>query len=335
MQENHIDLTKYKLYRQNQIVDNIVKALLGNKTIDSSGNAVIEFSIATGVITLTIEHYSELEGYISKEKYFNGLVNQTVPKLFETLLVKMSMEGFNTSNAVITMNEYAELLDKKDKFSLKNQTNIDLQILKNTIIKFNSKKDYCFYLCDEKTYMEKNKIVFVLSTDLFNIIKKQKTFLYIPVELFQTNERSNPYTYLLYKKIIASKRINCGNEKRENKIKVKELYNYCITLPRYEQIIKTGGQVTQRIIKPFERDLNVISLFDWRYENTDFKTFEEWLETTIQLEWLEELPGLESIKNGRSRFNEKKELAKEKALIQVEKSKLKKQTNSEINTDQE
>lgn len=333
MQEDHIDLTKYKIYRQNQIVDNIVKALLGNKTIDSSGNAVIEFLNATGTITLTIEHYSELEGYISKEKYFNGLVNQTVPKLFEALLVKMSVEGFNTSTAVMTINEYAELLDRKDKFSLKKQTNIDLQILKNTIIKFNSKKDYCFYLCDEKTYMEKNKIVFVLSTDLFNIIRKQKNFLYIPVELFQTNERINPYTYLLYKKIIASKRINCGNDKRENKIKVKELYNYCSTLPKYEHISKTGGQVSQRIIKPLERDLNAISILKWNYENIEFKTFEEWLETTIQLEWLEELPGLKSVIDGRSRFNEKRELAKEKALIQVEKSKLKNQTNNEVNTD--
>lgn len=333
MDKNCIDLSKYLPYKQSQIVDNTVKALLGHKIINNFGNAVIEFPSSSGIFTLTIENYADLKGYISKEKYANGMVNQTVAKLFETLLIKMSTEGFNSATTVINMNDYADLIGKKDKFSLKQKTNIDLQILKNTMIKFNNKKDYCIYLCDEKTHMEKNKIVFVLSNELFNIIRRQKSFLYIPLELLQTNEKTNPYTYLLYKKILASKRINCGNEKRENKIKVKELYNYCITLPRYEEVIKSGGQVKQRIINPLERDLNVISLFKWIYENTEEKTFEEWLDTTIQIKWLDEIPGLKSVIDGRTRFNEKKEYIKEKALIQIEKSKLKSQTNNEINAD--
>ena len=52
----------------------------------------------------------------------------------------------------------------------------------------------------------------------------------MPVEALQSNEKKNPHTYLLYKKVIAHKRINAGKV-RENKIKVKELYDFCVTLP--------------------------------------------------------------------------------------------------------
>lgn len=333
MQNDIIDKTKYKVYRQNQIIDNTVKGLLSEKTIDDFGNAVIDFSTSKGTFTLTIQNYSQLKGHISKQKYKNGKVNQTVPKLFEALLIKMSEEGFNSSSIVMTINEFAYLIDRKDKFKLKKVTNLDLQILKNTEIRFYKKKNYCCYLCDEKTYMDENKIFFYLSTELFTILKNQKSFLYYPIELLQKNERTNPNSYLLYKKILSSKRINCGNENRENKIKVKELYGYCTTLPKYEQVIKNGGQVSQRIIMPFERDLNVISLFNWKYENTNFRSFEEWLETTIILYWLEILPGLKSVLDGRTKYTTEKEYIKEKALIQIEKNKLKKQTNNEVNQD--
>lgn len=330
MQDNNMN--KYRVYRQNQIIDNTVKALLAEKEIDNSGNAVIEMTIPTGTFKLTIQNYAQLKGYISNQKYSKGMVNQTTPKLLEALLIKISTDGFNSFSTTMTINEFAGLIGKKDKSKLRKRTNVDLQILKNTMIKFNNKKEYCFYLCDEKTHMERNKIIFGLSKELFTIIKKQKNFLYIPVDLLQTNERTNPHTYLLYKKILSSKRINCGNEQRENRIKVKELYNYCSTLPKYEEILNNGGQVSQRIIEPFERDLNSITKFNWKYENTEFKSFNEWLETIIDLEWLEELPGLESVLDGRNKFKEEQVYAKEKALVQIEKSKLKR-TNDEVKKD--
>ena len=257
-----IDTKRYRPYKQNQVIDNTIRELTNYKQLDMFDNAIATNKSRTSVFELTIERYAELEEYLSKELYDNGKANQSAGKLLDSFLISMAEEGFNTPVAVLPLKEYAELTGKKDLKELRKRTKADMEILKRIYIREgprnkssrNTGEGINTYLFGGTEGIKNGKIIFKFNEDFFRIFAGQKNYLYMPVEALQSNEKKNPHTYLLYKKVIAHKRINAGKV-RENKIKVKELYDFCVTLPRYEEVMKTTRQTDKRIIEPFERDL--------------------------------------------------------------------------------
>lgn len=326
-----IDTKRYRPYKQNQVIDNTIRELTNYKQLDMFDNAIATNKSRTSVFELTIERYAELEEYLSKELYDNGKANQSAGKLLDSFLISMAEEGFNTPVAILPLKEYAELTGKKDLKELRKRTKADMEILKRIYIREeprnkssrNTGEGINTYLFGGTEGIKNGKIIFKFNEDFFRIFAGQKNYLYMPVEALQSNEKKNPHTYLLYKKIIAHKRINAGKV-RENKIKVKELYDFCVTLPRYEEVMKTTRQTDKRIIEPFERDLSVIKEFSWHYETEEPpKDFKEWLNTYIIITWNNIQPGIEEVVKGREKQQKKVEKAKQKALEKIETEKLK------------
>lgn len=315
---------KYRLIKQNQISDNISKGLLEPKQL-----SIFDNSATTNLNTkkrqefvLTIEKFDELENILSNELYNNLKANQSAGKLLDGFLIKMSENGFSTSTATLNLKEYAEMVKKKDLKELRKKTKADLQILKRVKFSYTPKKktrgnnqDYMdVYLFGGTEGIENGNIIFKFNEDFFNIFAEQKNFLYIPIEVLQSNEKTNPNTYLLYKRIISHKRMNLG-KKNENVIKVKTLYDYCVTLPRYEDVMENGRQIDQRIIKPFERDLDIIQEFTWNYETeVSPTTFNDWIDTNIKITWRNELPDTNTIIKGREKHQKKIEKAQQKVI---------------------
>ena len=116
---------------------------------------------------------------------------------------------------------------------------------------------------------------FVFSDEL-NKILRTGTKISFPLEILQFNEKYEPNFYLIYKKLLSSIR----NE-NETIIRVKDLYKYCVTLPRIEHIKSKNRAYSDRIRAPLEKSLNAIDEFEWEYENKNEMTFNEWLETNI------------------------------------------------------
>lgn len=326
-----IDTKRYRPYKQNQVIDNTIRELTNYKQLDMFDNAIATNKSRTSVFELTIERYAELEEYLSKELYDNGKANQSAGKLLDSFLISMAEEGFNTPVAILPLKEYAELTGKKDLKELRKRTKADMEILKRIYIREeprnkssrNTGEGINTYLFGGTEGIKNGKIIFKFNEDFFRIFAGQKNYLYMPVEALQSNEKKNPHTYLLYKKIIAHKRINAGKV-RENKIKVKELYDFCVTLPRYEEVMKTTRQTDKRIIEPFERDLSVIKEFSWHYETEEPpKDFKEWLNTYIIITWNNTQPGIEEVVKGREKQKKRIEKAKQKALEKMETEKLK------------
>lgn len=326
-----IDTKRYRPYKQNQVIDNTIRELTNYKQLDMFDNAIATNKSRTSVFELTIERYAELEEYLSKELYDNGKANQSAGKLLDSFLISMAEEGFNTPVAILPLKEYAELTGKKDLKELRKRTKADMEILKRIYIREeprnkssrNTGEGINTYLFGGTEGIKNGKIIFKFNEDFFRIFAGQKNYLYMPVEALQSNEKKNPHTYLLYKKIIAHKRINAGKV-RENKIKVKELYDFCVTLPRYEEVMKTTRQTDKRIIEPFERDLSVIKEFSWHYETEEPpKDFKEWLNTYIIITWNNTQPGIEEVVKGREKQKKRIEKAKKKALEKMETEKLK------------
>lgn len=310
-----VDTTKYRPLRQNQINDNIIKGLLEPKQLSIfDGSATTQLDPKKKQeFTLTIENFEDLEKVLSNELYNSHKANQSAGKLLDSFLIKMTEQGFTSTTATIPLKEYAELTGKKDLKELRARTKADLQVLKR--VKFSStpkrksknNQDYIdIYLFGGTEGIINGNIVFKFNENFFQIFSQQRHFLYIPLEVLQSNERKNPHTYLLYKKIVSHKRMNLG-KKNENTIKVKTLYDYCVTLPRYEDVMSTDKHIDQRIIQPFERDLDIIKEFSWHYETKEPPTnFEEWKNTNIVITWHNTLPDTTTILDGRNKHNKKK-----------------------------
>ncbi len=326
-----IDPKRYKPYKQNQLLDNIIRELPNYKQLDMFGNASSINKNRTTNFELIIENYKELEEKLSKALYSNGKANQSAGKLLDSLLISLSETGFKTSTATLPLKKYAEFTGKTDLKELRKRVTSDLQVLKRVKVistptkrTKNNSNDYVnTYLFGGTDGIFNGNIVFKFNEDFFKIFAEQRHFLYLPLEALQSNEKKNPHTYLLYKKIVSHKRINVGKP-RENIIKVKELYNYVTTLPRYEEISETSRQIGKRIIAPFERDLDVIKEFKWHYNTqvplTDFK---DWINADIVITWNNEQPGTESIIAGQKKQQKRVEKAKQRAIGKAEAEKIK------------
>ena len=281
---------EYRMYRYHNIIDYIVRGLLEDKEIDENGNANVDFWTTNCSFFLTIENYKKFENIISSEKFKKGQVNQSVVRLLEICLIKATNEGFTTKNAKqidIDISEIMQILNKnidginelqQMKDDLKKQIRKDLQILKRVKIKFREKTgDYVeISIIKSTTELKKDTLHFVLDDTLNMLLKDEGIDILLPLDILLFNEKYDQNVYLTYKKLLSELEIN-----DEAKINIKDIYKYCITLPRIEEVKKTNRAYTQRIRVALEKALNSISEIKWKYENKVPSTFKEWLESSI------------------------------------------------------
>ena len=281
---------EYRIYRHHSIIDNIERGLLEKKEIDENGNANVDFWTTNCSLFLTIENYKEFKDIISTEKFENGQVNQSAVRLLEICLIKATEEGFTTENAKqidIDISEIMLMLNKnvdgtngvqQIKDDLKKQIRKDLQILKNVKIKFRTKTGEFvgISILESTTKLKKDILHFVLNDTLNKILKDEGKDISLPSDILLFNEKYEPNVYLTYKKLLSELKAN-----DEVKINVNDIYKYCITLPRIEEVKKTNRAYTQRIRAPLEKALNLITEFNWKYENKLPVTFKEWLDSNI------------------------------------------------------
>lgn len=258
------------------------------------------------------------------EKIFNSVDQQTA-KLLDILIIKATENGFNTQTIELDLKEYASILNggeeptrsQVNKAREKAKKGIKaLKYIKYTYSKRNAKSQLNVSLYGGTDGINNGKAYFKFNDDFFKLnfyLSSDRFFAVLPIKLLSLNEKYNPHSYLIAKKIWSLRRINRGNQKRETNIKVKTLYNYVLTLPRCEKTTKRR----EEIIEPFERDLNAIEntgLIKWNY-NKEYNdkvaskkpiTFEDWLEANIEIEWLEEFNLIDySIVKGKEEHKKK------------------------------
>ena len=116
-----------------------------------------------------------------------------------------------------------------------------------------------------------------MANELLNsLLKDEGKDILFPLDILLFNERYEPNVYLTYKKLLSELVIN-----DDAKIKTKDIYEYCITVPRIEEVKKTNRAYTQRIRMALENALNSICEVKWKYENKVPSTFKEWIESSI------------------------------------------------------
>ena len=98
-----------------------------------------------------------------------------------------------------------------------------------------------------------------------------------PAQLWRINQKRNPNSYYFLRRIAEHKNMNIG-KKNEDIISVKTLLSASPYLPKRADVAKAGRQLKQRIIDPFERDMDELEetlLWEYCHSNNTPLTDEE------------------------------------------------------------
>lgn len=304
----------YRQYKQNAIINNLVRILLKNGiekieiiedkkiVLEVNGKSSLYLDGKGTYFTVKLENYDDLElknifnqkcVKNSKSKKLSSNVDiddwvfkvrDNCIKFIEAINYEFSKACFATSTVKISMEYLLKFFNRTRKSDLKTKQLVQyLEILKNIIIGFyytengqNIGKYVNMKLCDvEKTKIIKDNIYFTLSDKLYEHLKSSGTYVYMPKEAFYSVN-----TDLMFKAIVEHK-IEFKGTEEENIIPVTKLYDY-LGLPEYKEGEKHFGR---KIMQPFEKALNDIAYLNWKYDKEHITTYKKWITSRIMVEW--------------------------------------------------
>lgn len=207
---------------------------------------------------LFIEQYNELT---------NG-VRPTAKMLLDALVIKLTESGQQDTLVQLPLSDYMEMRGLKDIKSAREQVKEDIRALDRLRIEYREKqkgKQWDFLnvnISGGTNGIVRGVIIFRFNQDFFNILMKYNIMPY-PKEILSLNPKYNPNSPYLLRRISEHKNMNYFKSNADI-ISIKTLLEASPELPRYEDI-KDMGQIEQRIITPFERDMDAISTFKWYY----------------------------------------------------------------------
>ena len=220
----------------------------------------------TGTATVTHENFTITIPNFTK---LANLKTSTY-QLLDALTVKLTETGAKSPIVTLSLEEYMKKRKIKDKKEAREQAKADLEILFNAQISFKEKRKkgkaqdfHDIRIIDGKGI--KNGIMTVsFGPAFYNILLGYPVMPY-PAQLFTLNSKRNPNSFYLLKKITEHKNMNVG-KKNEDIIAVKTLLSIAPDIPSYDEVMKADRHIDQRIIKPFERDMDALSdTIKWTY----------------------------------------------------------------------
>ncbi len=216
-------------------------------------------TIKKGNFTLTIPDYATLSG-----------LKTSTYQLLDAITIALTESGAKSPTVVIPLKAYMDRRGLKDRKEAKNQVKADLEVLRKSSITGEEKRgknttSYSFVnIADSGEVKRNGDIVFTFGTTFFNMLLGYPVMPY-PAQLQSINNRRNPNSYYLLRKIAEHKNMNIG-KKNEDIISVKTLLSVAPNLPSYDEVKATDRAFTRKIIEPFERDMDALAdTLTWIY----------------------------------------------------------------------
>lgn len=263
-----------------------------------------EITCKVGNAVFTFSNADEVFANITRSAGIN------TSKLLLALLGDIVKGGFSSNIAKISLGDYANLIGLTgvdSKKEARKKVNEGLKILKNISIatefsqptkrgRVKQSIEISLYGGTQASRIEETtsggikngEILFSFNPTFLQTFSDSTSIFMIPNEIFLA--RTQTEAMLLYK-LFAHKRVNIGKS-NEDIIPAREIYEFCISLKRYEEVKEKGGKLHQLIIDPIEKLLSDNSeLFDWYYvpetlpPSATIKTFAEFEKAKIQLIW--------------------------------------------------
>lgn len=216
-------------------------------------------TIKQGNLTITIPDFTKLTGF-----------KTSTYQLLDALTVALTETGAKNPIVALPLDEYMAKRGLKDKKEARKQATDDLETLFNAKISFKEKRkkgqeqDFHDIRIIDSKGIRKGIINVSFGTAFYNILLGYPIMSY-PSQLWTLNSKRNPNSFYLLRKIAEHKNMNIG-KKNEDIIAVKTLLAVAPNLPSYEEVMETDRHLDQRIIQPFERDMNALEdTLTWTY----------------------------------------------------------------------
>lgn len=205
--------------------------------------------------------------------------------------VSVSLEELDACREVsLSVDEYATLRNINDKKEARKQLNEAMQTLYNLSLEWD---DTFFAIPEGKkrktkiTEHNKTRIIDYMGESLTanpiqNGIARAKFTMDIakylsraqimpyPNKIMTINPKKNPHSYYLARRLAEHHNMNIA-DKNSNTISVKKLIEALPDLPKYQTVMNKSRQVGNKIIEPFERDLDALCNYGilerWEYCN--------------------------------------------------------------------
>lgn len=233
-----------------------IKATKRNTKIDPVTHTA---TITAGSMTVTIPNYDALTG-----------LKTSTYKLLDALTTILTETGAKSPAVTMPLDDYMKLRGLRDRKEARKQVAEDLDTLYNTSISFKEKRkgkegrDFLdMRICDAKG-IKKGVIFFSFGSTFFHLLKGYSVMPVQP-QLWALNDKRNPNSYYLLRKLMEHKNMNAG-KRNEDLIAVKSLLEACPNIPRYNEVMSQSRHVNRLIIEPFERDMNALEdTLTWEY----------------------------------------------------------------------
>ena len=249
----------YSTIRQGTVTNILTKlrAIEGqNAIIDPmTGTA----TITKGNFTLTIPNYTTLTG-----------LKTSTYQLLDAITIALTVTGAKSPTVLITLDDYMQRRGLKDRKEAKNQVREDMKLLRQASITGEEKRgkntiSYSFVnIADSGEVRRNGDIVFTFGNTFYKMLLGCPIMPY-PAQLQTIKNNKHPNSYYLGRKITELKNMNAGKQWGDI-ISVKTLLDAAPYIPSYDEVMRGNRNVSERIIEPFERDLNALAdIFTWEY----------------------------------------------------------------------
>ena len=250
----------YSFIRQSNLSHDFmgVRPHTGNVTLDElTGDLRID---EDGLITF-IERSTDLKG---------GLKDTT--KRFLLIILRQATKyGMQSDLVIMTLKEYMELCGLTDAKWARQQVAEDMATLYSISLSSkgsrNNAQDFAHIRLCSAQEINNGIIKFRMGQDFFAMACKWSLMPY-PDNAFKLNQRHNPHGLYLATALARHKYMNKG-KLNESIIGVKTLLDKCPGLPRYNELDTKKGEISRRIIEPFERDMDALvevqAIGSWEY----------------------------------------------------------------------
>lgn len=219
--------------------------------------------ITKGDFTFTIPNYEKLAGF-----------KTSTYQLLDAIIIALTITEVKSPTVIISLEEYMQRRSLKDRKEAKRQVKADIEILRQASITVEENQDrgnkketvpYSFVnIADSGEVRRNGDIVFTFKNTFYQMLLNYPIMPY-PSQLHTVNNKRNPNSYYLLRKIAEHKNMNIGKE-NENIIAVKTLLAVAPFIPSYDEVMKTDRHINRKIIGAFERDMNVLNeTLRWNY----------------------------------------------------------------------
>lgn len=244
--------------------------------------------------------------------FFDGLENASpsAQMFYDVLCAVASRTGLDENNFVyLPIRHYMKMRDLRDEKSSREQAKKDLRQLATTSLEYEDNASANGYhyrwnmvnLSGGEQGIQNSTIYFQFSDRIAQYMKKSGQAA-LPTSIFKIRLKTRPNAYAFGRKIALHYRMN-AQKPNATIISVESLLACAPNLPSYEEVRSTNRKVGERIIKPFEDnmdELTRVGFIRWEYvgvagATADHpSTYDDFIHLNIRFYIIEPVPGVKA-----------------------------------------